>query len=225
MQDFAEVTGVILKSAPAGENDKRCEILTAERGRLSFFARGARRQGSRFLAATEPFSFGVFRLYEGKNAYSLADAEIREYFAELRQDFSGAYYGMYFCDVALFYARENNDDKELLKLLYAALRALTKGEIPFRLIRAVYELKAIAVNGEFAGVRSGDGLAGTLSDTAVYTVNHIVETPPARLFHFLLNDEVFAEVRTVAARACKYAFEGRRFKSLELLDMLAEPDS
>ena len=40
------------------------------------------------------------------------------YFEGLRSDYEGAYYGMYFLEVCDYCTRENNDERELLKLLY-----------------------------------------------------------------------------------------------------------
>ena len=40
-----------------------------------------------------------------------------------RQDYEVAYYGMYFLEVCDYCTRENNDERELLKLLYQSLRA------------------------------------------------------------------------------------------------------
>ncbi len=87
-------------------------------------------------------------MYEGRTSYTLVSASVSNYFQELRTDVEGAYYGFYFMDLAGYYAREANDETEMLKLLYQTLRALTNVHIPNELIRCIYELKTITVNGE-----------------------------------------------------------------------------
>ncbi len=57
MQDFLQVTGIVLKSIPVGEYDRAVTILTVEKGKISAFARNARKQNNRFMAAGSPFCF------------------------------------------------------------------------------------------------------------------------------------------------------------------------
>ncbi|MDE6699775.1 MAG: DNA repair protein RecO [Acetatifactor sp.] len=215
MQEFVQVTGMILKQSPAGEYDRRVCILTRERGKISAFARGARKPGSRLAAATNLFAFGTFRLYAGKNSYTVTEAEISNYFENLMTDYEGAYYGMYFTEVADYYARENNDERELLKLLYQSLRALGADSLPNPLVKCIFELKAIAVNGEFPGVPPDRNL----QESTVYALRYIAESPVEKLYTFTVTQEVLAELAQVASDYGK-RFLNHTFKSLEILKTL-----
>ena len=93
MNQAVTVTGMILSATPVGDYDKRVVILTKERGKISAFARGARRPNSSLVGVTTPFAFGEMTLYEGKSSYNLVQADISNYFSELRMDMEGAYYG------------------------------------------------------------------------------------------------------------------------------------
>lgn len=215
MQEYIIVTGIILKQIPVGEYDRNISLLTRERGKISAFARGARRPGSRLAAATAPFSFGSFKLYEGKNSYTLAEADIQNYFEELRTDYIGACYAMYFSEVTDYYTRENNDEREMMKLLYQSLRALCASSLPNPLVRAVFECKAIAVNGEFPGPPQDE----KLEESTVYALQYIADSSVERLYTFNVTDTVLAQLQDVAARYMK-RFVGRNFKSLEVLQTL-----
>lgn len=215
MQEYLFLTGLVLKQSPSGEYDRRVVLLTKERGKVVAFARGARRQGNRLAAATNTFAFGIFKLYPGREAYSMEDAEIKNYFEELMGDYEGAYYGTYFAEIADYYARENNDEKELLKLLYQSLRALTVPALPRPLVRTIFECKAIAVNGEYPGAPAGRGL----SDSAVYALNYIGESTIEKLYTFTVTDEVLAQMQAVAGEYCE-KYMHHSFKSLEILKTL-----
>lgn len=215
MQDFLEVTGIVLRSAAVGEYDRVVTILTTGKGKISAFARNARKLNNRFMAAVSPFCFGKFKLYAGRNSYTIAEAEITNYFETLRNDLESAFYGMYFLEVADFYTRENNDEAEMLKLLYQSLRALLHKNLDNRLVRLVYECKAMAVNGEFPGV-PGDG---KLSESAAYTLEFIALTAPEKLYTFMVTESVLLELQEVAAKYREKIW-GHHFKSLEMLESL-----
>jgi len=215
MQDFVILTGIVIKSEPIGEYDRRVVLLTKERGKISAFARGSRRPGSRLMAPTNPFSFGKFRLFAGKTSYSMSEAEISNYFEDLRADFIGAYYGMYFLEICDYYTRENNDETQVLKLLYQSLRALASNRFENRLVRCIFELKAIMLNGEFPGINGSD----MLGESTAYTITYIMNTPSERLFSFDVKPQVLEELRLFCKKICQRTFD-KDFKSIEILENL-----
>ena len=148
------VTGMVLVSMPVGDYDRRLTILTKERGKISAFAKGSRKPTSPLLGCSQPFSFGEFVLYEGKNSYNVVSAEISNYFAELREDVASIYYAMYFCEFSCFMTKENLEAGEPLKLLYMTLRALSRPALHKKLVRRIFELRFVAVNGEMPQVEN-----------------------------------------------------------------------
>lgn len=240
------VTGMVLAATPVGEYDRRVVLLTRERGKIAAFARGARRTNSPLLGVTSPFSFGEFSVYEGRTSYTLMSASISNYFSELRTDVEGAYYGFYFMDFAGYYAREGNDETQLLKLLYQTMRAITNPHIPNRLVRCIYELKAVSINGEgpqvFECVCCGDrerekvfsirkgGLVCSecmsqvpdgihLLTSTLYAMQYIVSSPVEKLYTFAVKDEVLEQLENIV-KGYLDVYVGKTFKSLEILETI-----
>lgn len=242
------VTGIVLKSAPIGDYDKRVVILTKEMGKISAFAKGARRPNSALIGAVAPFSFGQFVIYEGRSSFTVSQASITNYFRELREDIASAYYGMYFLEFADYYTREYNDETAMLKLVYQTMRAIAKKSIPLPLIRYIYELKAISIGGEapqvFHCVSCGDktrpvvfsalkgGIvcsecrshlqdAQPVSDSTLYTLQYIVGSTIEKLYTFTVSDEVFAELKDIVEYYVSI-YVGKDFKSLQILTTLLD---
>ena len=207
------VTGMVLVTTPVGEYDKRVVMLTKERGRIAAFARGARRPNSPLAGVTEPFSFGTFALYEGRTSYTLTSASISNYFAELRTDVEGACYGFYFCELADYYTREASDELPMLKLLYQTLRALLRPSIPDELIRYIYELKVLVVNGECPV----EFTELAVCESTLYTLQYIAASPIEKLYTFTVSEQVLGELKGVLRRYRDLYMEGH-FKSLEILE-------
>ena len=213
MGQMITVTGMVLAAYPYGDYDKRITVLTKERGKITAFARGARRQNSPLLAVCNSFVFGEFTMYEGRSSYNLMQAKVQNYFHELSSDFAGACYGFYFCELADYYTREANGELMMLKLLYQTLRALSRPSIPDELIRYIYELKVLVVNGECPV----DFEKLDLCESTRYTLQYIAASSIEKLYTFTVSEQVLGELRTVLRRYRELYMEGH-FKSLEILE-------
>ncbi|MCM1496259.1 MAG: DNA repair protein RecO [Bacteroides sp.] len=243
-----QVTGMVLMATQVGDYDRRLVILTKERGKLSAFVRGARRTGSPLAAASQPFTYGVFTLYAGRDAYRVQSIEVQNYFDEIKTDLEGITYGSYFCEMADYFTHENLDNREQLKLLYITLRAMVKKWMPASLIRRIYEIRLLALDGEemqvFSCVKCGNPGTGyvfrarqgglvcvdhcqidynigeLLHPSTVYTLQFILGTALEKLYSFRVSQEVQGELDEICNLFLD-EYVDRRFKSVEILDSIA----
>ncbi|MCR5486718.1 MAG: DNA repair protein RecO [Lachnospiraceae bacterium] len=209
-KETADTAGMVLKAFDYAEYDRRLILLTSELGKITVFARGVRRVGNRHMAACLPLVFGGFRLFEGKTAYNLYDVEVTNYFEEIRNDMEAVCYASYFADLTERVTRENNDESEVLKLLYRSLQALLSPAIPDSFVRAVFELKLVMLNGEF-GETGMPLLKGTERAVA-----YIESAPIQDLFSFRLKEENEKELEALSERCRKKCVPGD-FKTLEVM--------
>lgn len=214
MRETVILTGMVLISAPFGDYDRRLVLLTRERGRITAFSHGARKPGNSLMAASRPFSFGAFSLYEGRTAYNLQSAQITNYFDGLSADMELVCYGSYFLEAAEFFSQENMDGTEMLKLLYQSLRALLKPSIPNRLVRRIFELKTMVINGEYT-----ENPPTAVSESCNYAWEYVVRSPVEALYKFILKDDVLKEFEAAVERS-RRQYVRHEFKSLEILNIL-----
>lgn len=214
MREQVTLTGVVLKVSNVGEYDRRLVILTCERGKITAFARGARRPGNSLMAASAPFVFGKFSLFEGRDAYSMASAEVGNYFREIAENMEAACYGSYFLEFADYYGQENLEAWETVTLLYQSLRALLKPAIPNRLVKSVFELKLMELNGEYM-----EKPLGNLCDSTRYTWEYVLASPVGKLYNFTVTPEVLEEF-TRCVDENRRRFVDKPFHSLDILKVL-----
>ncbi len=217
MEELAIVRGIVLKHTPAGDYDWVATIFTAERGKITAFARSARKPGSKFAGSVEPFCFGTFKLFVGKNSYTIVEADIDNYFEEFRQDLEGACYGTFFLELTSYYSRENSEDKDLLNLLYISLKALLSDKIPNKLVRCIFELRALQIEGEYPGVPENR----LLLDSTRYAMNYIAGCPLNKLYTFSVAEDVLHELDDISEKY-RNRFIDRPLKSLEMLKVFPE---
>lgn len=209
------VNGIIIKHRPVGEYDFTVTILTMERGKISAFARGARKPGGRLSGNVEPFCYGSFVLYEGRSSYNIIEADIINYFEPFRRDLEATCYGTYLLELADYYATENSDERDLLKLLYLSLTAFTKDVFDRRLVRCVFEIRALVIDGQYPGVPEGRNYL----DATRLAVQHISSADLKNLFTFKLSEEALNELIEIT-RLYRDRFVDKKLKSLDMLSTI-----
>ncbi len=243
MAEVTTVTGIILSAMPVGEYDRRLVILTKELGKISVFAKGARKQNSALIGVTRPFILGTFEVYRGRDSYTMYKASAQYYFEEVVNDLSAVCYACYFAEIADYYGRENLDASDMINLLYVTLKALGNSHIDNELVRYIYEIRIIAINGECPDFFTCNGCGGekelilyslsinglycrscsqgiydgvSLSGSTIYTLQFVVTAPIGKLYTFTVTKEVEEELRLVVNRLESTVFD-KEFKSKEML--------
>lgn len=246
MGDVITVTGMVISSMPVNDYDRRVVLLTKERGKISAFAKNARKMNSPLMGCSNPFCFGTFQVYEGRTAYNLQSANIDEYFQDISTDIDCVYYGIYFMELAGYYCYEGIDASRELNLLYAAFRALKKENIPNALIRYVFELKMMVLHGSYpmcfecGGCHKEEDIlyfsaaratvyckdcvkdapdAISITQSTLYALQYVITTPIAKLFSFTVTEEVLTELRMIMGRLSLLTID-RELKSLEMLELM-----
>jgi DNA repair protein RecO (recombination protein O) len=221
MTELIEVTGMVLTASPVKEYDKRIELLTKEKGRISAFVTGARKVNSTLSACAVPFTFGTYKLYQGRSSYSVQSSHIQTYFSSLGDDFERLCYASYFGEMAQHFTRENIEAPQELLLLYVTCKALVKGQMSLPLIRTVYEMRMMQIQGEalelFQCLKCGKQESGflvyfskggflcpdcsdgtekgvALSTDALYVLQFVLTTPLEKLYTFRVSEKVEREL-------------------------------
>ncbi len=132
------IAGVILRETPIGEADKMMTVLTAKYGRISVFARGAKRLKSPLFTASQLFSYSDLTVSKSTNGtYQLRSADLIESFYHIRDTLEGAALASYMADVAADIAVEDEDETSLFRLVLNCFHAISVKKKPLLQIKAV----------------------------------------------------------------------------------------
>ncbi|PKM95469.1 MAG: DNA repair protein RecO [Firmicutes bacterium HGW-Firmicutes-1] len=235
---------LVLHEMPIGDYDKRLILLTKDYGKITAFAKGAKKSKSKLLAGSQVFCYGDFHIYKGKNTYNVNQVILIEPFHNLRKSIDALTYGLYILEFIEFISVENNTDHEIMKLVLKTLKQLELGHIDLELIVKIFELKAMSYMGLSPWVtnciicnstenlnffNSKDG--GILCDECMndknailinkgtqYTLEYILEYPIEQLFKFELDHVTFDQFKLVMKQFIDYNLN-KKFKTLDFLKL------
>lgn len=234
---------LVLHEMPIGEYDKRLILLTKEFGKITAFAKGAKRSKSPLLAGSQIFSYGDFTLYKGSKTYNVNQISLIESFQRLKQSIDNLTYGLYVLEFSDFVFMENSPDHELMKLVLKTLQQLELTTVNLDLMIKVFELRALSLigftpwindcvcchkldHGTYFSFKEGGILCEAchkndissilLSEGAKYAMEFIITQPLKNLFHFELESTVLYELNRIIERLVENNLN-KKFKALEFL--------
>lgn len=153
MSEEIELKGIIISVAPQGEYGRRVRMLTDKLGRISAFAGGAAKTKSKIIGVIRPMTCACFKLMRGRgDAYNIHGADVIDAFDELSFDFEAYVYAMYVLEAGEYFSEEGMPEEEarqLLNLMYVSLDALREDRQDHELVRSIYELRLLVLQGEY----------------------------------------------------------------------------
>ena len=235
--------GVVLRETETKETDKILTLLTAERGKLSVIARGARRKNCKFAAAAQPLAYAEWTLYQRKDWHYASDASTLDLFDGLRGDLTALALGCYMAELTEAVCPEAVPAPELLRHLLNGLYALSALHKPPALVKPAFELRLLCLAGyepladacAYCGrtapeaplldIREGvvrckgcgkglGGLSMPLSDASLAALRRVLYGEAKRLYSFKVPQEDLKKLAD-AAEAYVHAVLERGFKTLD----------
>lgn len=242
--------GLVIRQTNYAEADRILTIFTQELGIVRAMAKGARKYRSHQGAAAQLLCYGQFTLYQGKNMYTMRGASPIENFFGISSSVEKLALATYLCDITQTFVAEANREPEILRLLLNTLYLLANKDRPLPLIKAVYELRLLALSGfgveathcvgcgaenELIGVSLEAGGAvcrqcassirdmKSLSGGTLQAIEFALHQPVQKIYSFEVTESVLTQMADFAELFVLSRAE-RDFYSLSYYHNVAEPD-
>ena len=225
--------GLILRQQNIGERDKLVWVLTDSHGILRAFVRGAKNIKSPKAAGTGLLSYAALTVFEGRDSYSIDEAEALEQFIGLHKNVEDMSLAQYFCERCLNLCPTGQEAGEQLRLALNSLYMLSNKKRPALQIKICFEMRLITLSGYMpdlvmcaecgvyeapemvfvphtgklycASCAETHGIQGVrLPIAAITALRHTVYADVSKLFSFELKEELLAPLSYAAERYVAY---------------------
>ncbi len=195
---------IVLKEMPLGEADKLLTVFSQESGRITVVAKGAKKSGSRFLAAACVFAYSDMELVKGKSMYVLRNAKLIESFYGLREDLDTLTAAADIGKITLKVIQEDLPEEETLRLLLKSLYLMEQRKRDPWFVKAVFIIRLLWIQGMLGEIEAMSGLdTGKMLDGTKAAFEYICCAGEDKLFAFKLSPEVEKELLKCAGALCE----------------------
>ena len=238
--------GLVITENTTGESDRIVTLLTRDHGIIRAFARGAKSVKNRNMSGTQIFAYSRFSVYRGRDAYIIDDAQPIEVFYKLRENLESISLAQYFCELAAYFAPEENDADEYLSVILNALYLWSNGKRPQPFLKAVTELRLMSLSGYMPSLLACNGCGKYIDDVMYFdsqnglihcqecssygipissgiltAMRHICLSDPKKIFSFSMPDESLKFLSSVTEDYMSRHID-KKFKTLSFYKSLKE---
>ncbi|NLK37865.1 MAG: DNA repair protein RecO [Epulopiscium sp.] len=237
-----KITGIVLKEKEHGESSKQIFVLAKQVGKICLFAKGARKPKSKLLAATQPFCYSDFLVFQGRGFHSITQGESIETFYEMRTDMDRFLYGSYLLELVERTSQEGMEQDDVLELLLRTLWQIAKRKDNPRLCSVIFGLKFLQYSGwmpdmeccavcgakvsevSYFSALAGGAVCTTHSESgspiskgAIKAMEYVFHNSGQAIYRFRLSQEVLEELEQLVDASLQIHMNVK-LKSKEFLD-------
>lgn len=148
------VKALVLKEVKYKDADRILTLLTPDIGIISAIAKGALRPRNKLFSATGLFCYSNFVLFEGRNMYTVNEADPINLFFGLRESIEAVSLATYMTQILQILSPTQQEAEELLKLTLNSFYMLCNNKRSVEYIKAVFELRSLSLAGFMPDVLS-----------------------------------------------------------------------
>lgn len=138
--------GIVVSSIPFKESSRIINILTKDMGIVGCIVKGCKSLKSKLRLPSEKFAYGTFHFYYKENGLStLIEADIKNYFINIKSDIVKISYMSYLCELATNVYKESNNS-EVYDILISALLKIEDNFDP-KIITNIVEIQYLSYIG------------------------------------------------------------------------------
>ena len=240
-----DARGIIIKQSDYGEGHRMLSIFTEKDGIIKAVKYGAKSTKNRDSASSQFLCYGDFSLYKGRGDVATVNSvsAIDSFFPVL-SDIEKLSLCVYMADLTYSVLGPNNPDQRLLRAFLNCVYALSYRDEACQKVKAVYELRLMSIGGYMPrldvcscgsnAICGFDADGGTvvcadcikkgvlpLSVGTYKALWHICTCEEKKLLSFTGNDQLFAELGTIAEKYALTHLE-KNFPSLDYYKAVAQ---
>ncbi len=145
--DRFTVDALVIREQQIGESDRLVTLLSRHNGVIKAYAPGARSIKSKKGAATSLLAYSSVTLTRKGDTYRISEASPLEIFFKAGDDIEALSLAQYFCELCIHHAPNSENCESVLRLALNSLHFLSNRRMDIFLLKAVFELRLMALTG------------------------------------------------------------------------------